>query len=411
VLVLAGGFVFSGLFAFLQTLTFSNAYVPGVLIGDTLNSPGWLFVCWHTMFPLAVILYALTKDAGESVNRTDRSASSTIGVTVACVVAVVAGLTWGATAGAVYLPNLYTTAMDQTPAAIYANVYLTLLSAAAIVLLFIRRRTILDEWLIVTLFAWLPNFAVSVAFTVVRFTVGWYMARVYALLAGSSLLIVLLTETLFLYARLANTVGLLRESEQRQRLLIAELDHRVKNTLAQVDGIVGSTGRGGGSKSDFIGSLRGRLQSMSAAHSLLSKSSWRGVGLDGLVRAELAPYVTDTNVKVSGTDIILTADQTQALAKVLHELATNAAKYGALSTPGGQVSVNWGREPNGGSATLILEWRERGGPAVASKVQSSYGTDLIRNLVPHELGGSVDLVFASDGTSCRIEFPLERFRS
>jgi two-component sensor histidine kinase len=147
---------------------------------------------------------------------------------------------------------------------------------------------------------------------------------------------------------------------------------------------------------------------MEAAHTLLSKSSWPCVGLDDIVRTELAPYTKGTNVKISGTDVMLTSAETQALAKVLHELATNAAKYGALSITGGEVSVRWALKPNGQAATLILEWGEFGGPLVASEIQSSYGTDLIRNLIPHELGGIVDLVFAAEGVNCRIEIPIKQ---
>jgi two-component sensor histidine kinase len=96
------------------------------------------------------------------------------------------------------------------------------------------------------------------------------------------------------------------------------------------------------------------------------------------------------------------------VAKVLHELVTNAAKHGALSIPGGHVSVNWNRKPNGDGANLMLVWQEHGGPLVKSEIQSSYGTNLIRNLIPHELGGMVDLMFASEGVSCRIEIPMRQ---
>jgi two-component sensor histidine kinase len=147
---------------------------------------------------------------------------------------------------------------------------------------------------------------------------------------------------------------------------------------------------------------------MAAAHSLLSKSGWQGVGLDALVRNQLAPYAVGTNVTISGTDVALSSAKIQALAKVLHELATNAAKYGALSIPSGQVSVSWNSKPNGDGANLMLVWREHGGPPVESEIRSSYGTNLIRNLIPHELGGKVDLIFASQGVSCRIEIPIER---
>ena len=407
-LALASGFVFSGLFAFLQTLAFPGAYTPGVLIGDEQGSPAWLFFCWHTTFPISVIVYALTKGAGEAANGSGRSTRAAIGITIACVVAVTAGLTWGATAGAAYLPRLFKNTIEQEAFARDGEVFVMLLRITAIGLLFIRRRTILDQWLIVTLSAWLPNLVVASFVTLHRFTLGWYMARVYALFAGSSLLFVLLMETLLLYTRLANAVGLLRRSEQHQRLLIAELDHRVKNILAQVAGVTSSTRQGSRSIDDFVQSLDRRIQSMAAAHTLLSENSWQRIGLKALVRAELGRYATGANVRISGTDVVLTSAETQALAAALHELATNAAKYGALSIPGGQVSVSWDRKPNGRAATLILEWREHDGPPVASKVQSSYGTDLIRNLIPHELGGTVDLVFAAEGVKCKIEIPVQK---
>jgi two-component sensor histidine kinase len=199
-----------------------------------------------------------------------------------------------------------------------------------------------------------------------------------------------------------------KQIEQHQELLVAELDHRVKNVLAQVAVVAASSRQGSRSIEEFLRSLNGRIQSMAAAHTLLSKSGWTSVGLDALVRNQLAPYVTDTNITISGTDIILTAAEVQAVAKVLHELVTNAAKHGALSVPGGHVSVRWNCQPNGHGANLMLVWQEHGGPPVKSEIQSSYGTNLIRNLIPHELGGKIDLVLASKGVSCGIEIPIRR---
>jgi len=390
-LALAAGFVFSGLFALMHTLAFPSAHSGDVLIGDKLSSPPWLFAFWHATFALAVIVYALSKGAGKPLNRSGRSTRLEVGVTIACVVMVTAALTWVATEGVGYLPPLHHGGIERTPFALHLSTFLLLLNAMALAILFVRRRTLLDQWLMVTLLAWLPLLVMGSFSHSIRFSEGWYLSRAYALFAGSSLLVVLLTETLLLH----------RRYEQHQRRLIAELDHRVKNVLAQVDGVVTSTGEGSGS-------LRGRIQSMAAAHTLLSECSWHSVALDNLVLTELAPYATDTNIKITGTDVMLTSAETQALAKVLHELTTNAAKYGALSIPRGEVSVSWDRKPNGRKATLILEWRELGGPPVASKIQSSYGTDLIRNLVPHELGGRVDLAFPKEGANCRIECPLKQ---
>jgi two-component sensor histidine kinase len=199
-----------------------------------------------------------------------------------------------------------------------------------------------------------------------------------------------------------------KRAEEHQELLIAELDHRVKNVLAEVAAVVTSTRQASRSIDDFVRSLNGRLQSMASAHTLLSKSGWQSVGLEALVRNQLAPYATGANITMSGPDVLLASAETQAVARVLHELATNAAKYGALSVPEGRVSLNWHRQRTGNATNLIVFWRELGGPPVPANVQPNYGTNLIRNLIPHELGGVVDLVFAREGVTCRIEIPIRQ---
>jgi len=132
------------------------------------------------------------------------------------------------------------------------------------------------------------------------------------------------------------------------------------------------------------------------------------VGLTDLIRHQLAPYTTDANTTICGPEVMLTSAETQAVAMVIHELVTNAAKHGALSSPNGRVSVSWDRTGTDAAAILTIAWHELGGPAIAGPVQSGYGSSLIRDLIPHELGGTVDLVFASDGACCKIEIPLER---
>jgi PAS domain S-box-containing protein len=200
-----------------------------------------------------------------------------------------------------------------------------------------------------------------------------------------------------------------KQSEVRQDLLIAELDHRVKNVLARVAVVAMQTRESSKSMDGFVKALDGRIQSMATAHSLLSKSRWHGVGLTDLVQHQLAPYATDANTTISGPNIMLSAAATQAVAMVLHEIVTNAAKYGALSTPDGRVSVNWDHPSSGdASASLVIAWREVGGPPVAAQVEPGFGTSLIRDLIPHELGGTVELVFGSDGVHCNIAFPLDR---
>jgi PAS domain S-box-containing protein len=200
-----------------------------------------------------------------------------------------------------------------------------------------------------------------------------------------------------------------KRAERHQDLLIAELDHRVKNVLARVAVVAMYTRQGSSSMDDFVQAIDGRIQSMAAAHALLSQNRWHGVGLDDLVRRQLAPYTTSANMTVGGPDITLTAATTQAIAMVLQELVTNAVKYGALSTPNGRVAVSWDRAGNGdAAATLTIAWHETGGPPIVVPVQSGYGTSLIRDLIPHELGGTVDLVFAADGVCCTIGLPLKQ---
>jgi PAS domain S-box-containing protein len=199
-----------------------------------------------------------------------------------------------------------------------------------------------------------------------------------------------------------------KRAEQHQDLLIAELDHRVKNVLARVAVVATYTRQGSRSIDEFIRALDGRIQSMADAHALLSQGRWRGVSLADLILRQLAPYATSANTTIGGPDITLTAAATQAVAMVLQELVTNAVKYGALSTPQGQVSVRWDRRSGGdGAPRLLIAWREIGGPPIAVPTQSGYGTSLIRDLIPHELGGTVDLVFAPDGLRCNIEIPIE----
>jgi PAS domain S-box-containing protein len=199
-----------------------------------------------------------------------------------------------------------------------------------------------------------------------------------------------------------------KRAEEQKSLLIAELDHRVKNVLANVAVVARRTSERSVSTDDFIDSLDHRLQSMAEAHALLSRSRWQGVNLADLIAQELAPFATAGNTVVEGPCVELTPAATQAMAMVLHELATNAAKYGALSTPQGQVSVKWDLRADGVMpSTLRLEWNEQGGPVITVPAQTGYGTSVIRNLIPYELGGTVDHVLAPDGGRCTITIPAE----
>ena len=200
-----------------------------------------------------------------------------------------------------------------------------------------------------------------------------------------------------------------KREEERQRLLTAELDHRVKNTLASVVAVMERSRPGAQSIDAFMDSLQGRIQSMSRAHSRLSRSRWTGVGLRQLVDDELQPYGMVESVAVEGPDLVLTPDAAQSVTMVIHELTTNAAKYGALSSPVGRVWVHWEiRRDSQAASTVCLVWHESGGPPVLPPQRDGFGMNVIRQILPYDLGARVDVKFARGGVRCEIVIPLAR---
>jgi PAS domain S-box-containing protein len=197
-----------------------------------------------------------------------------------------------------------------------------------------------------------------------------------------------------------------KRAERQQQALNAELDHRVKNVLATVSAIISQTQEASRSPADFVAALNRRIESLAGTHELLSRSHWHGVPLAEIIRRELAPYGA-TNTDIGGPDVTLKAGATQAVASVIHELTTNAAKYGALSKPTSRLSIQWQWLANGSHDRLIIEWQETDGPPVLPPSQSGYGTSIIRDLIPFELGGKVELNFASKGIRCRLEIPAD----
>src|SRR5262249_2487458 len=197
-------------------------------------------------------------------------------------------------------------------------------------------------------------------------------------------------------------------AEEARKILNAELDHRVKNALATVTSVISHTRQGNGSVADFAVALDGRIRSMATTHELLSSHQWHGVSLMELVRRELAPYAARKNTEINGPPVLLKPEAGRAIAMVLHELATNAAKYGALSRKNGRVAIGWDQHLNGRLRShLVFEWEEIGGPPVIAVGKSSYGTSTIRDLIPYEFGGTVDLVLAREGVRCHLELPSD----
>jgi two-component sensor histidine kinase len=198
----------------------------------------------------------------------------------------------------------------------------------------------------------------------------------------------------------------IRDHLERQKLLLAELSHRVKNTLATVQSIANQTLSRAESLDEFSRSFRGRIQALTAAHSLLTAVNWDVAALRVLVEQALRPYASSdgSNVQISGDEVLLRPSAALTFSLILHELTTNAAKYGALQRPGGVVAVACGVRSNG--RELCLHWAETGGPPVRPPVRRGFGLELIERSVAHELDGQVVLDYRVEGLSCDITVPL-----
>ena len=189
--------------------------------------------------------------------------------------------------------------------------------------------------------------------------------------------------------------------------LTRELNHRVKNTLANVLSIVALTRRRASSLDEFADGIDGRIRALSATHDLLTHSDWGTTPVRAVIEAELAPYARDSErmLNLDGPDSELAPNDALSLGLAIHELATNAAKYGALSVPGGRIDIRW-QEMDGN--TIRLDWAESGGPEVKQERTRGFGTDLIEKIVAHELGRPVDLRFDPEGVKCTMLVPLRQ---
>jgi PAS domain S-box-containing protein len=205
-------------------------------------------------------------------------------------------------------------------------------------------------------------------------------------------------------SKIARDVTEKKRVEAIQRVLIEELNHRVKNTLAMTQAIASQSLRHARSASDFVESFTGRVQALAKAHSLLTDRKLEGAELTELVREQVTLGVADERVICSGPTVILGAQPAIHLALVLHELATNARKYGGLSVPQGRLSVKW-EVHSSGSRTLLLDWTESGGPQVSAPLTAGFGTTLIeRTLQTH--GGEATVRYGVTGVTCKLRLPL-----
>jgi PAS domain S-box-containing protein len=199
-----------------------------------------------------------------------------------------------------------------------------------------------------------------------------------------------------------------KQNEAHLRMLMRELTHRSKNLLAVIQAMARQTARHSESIDAFLDHFGARLQALATSHDLLVQESWHGVSLNDLVQRQLGPYLnrSGSELSVAGPAIVLKPEAAQSLGLALHELATNAANYGALSVPAGKVLVNWLRMPPADGYGLELTWVEQSGPAVSAPSHRGFGSMVIERNLARSLDAEVEWTFAPDGLRCRIVLPI-----
>ena len=199
-----------------------------------------------------------------------------------------------------------------------------------------------------------------------------------------------------------------KEEQARLRMLVDELSHRVKNTLATVQLIVSQAMQG---KADATvrDAIEARLSALSRSHDLLTRGQWSKSDLRDVILAALEPFGIEKGhnprFSLSGDVVEVAPTAVLALGVFFHELATNALKYGALFTPQGRISIDWTVAPAAEGEALLLTWRETGGPPVPPRSHKGFGSRVIERGLSHQLGGSVALTFLPEGLECAISIP------
>jgi PAS domain S-box-containing protein len=204
-----------------------------------------------------------------------------------------------------------------------------------------------------------------------------------------------------------------RIAEERQSLLIRELHHRVKNTLATVQAIVGSTARTASSIEDFYEAFVGRIKSLAHTHAVLTEDTWQTASLANLLLSELKPYAevsveggAEGRISLEGPPIDLPSEIAVPIGMAIHELTTNAAKYGALSNRTGRVAVTWSLEPGGAAGILRFHWRESGGPPVKPPSRQGFGSRLLQRVLITQVQAEVETDYDPGGFSLTMRAPI-----
>ena len=235
-LALASGYLFTALIIIPHVLTYPGVFSPTGLLDAGLQTTVWLYWVWHAVFPTALVIYALLKDE-QQMNRADLSPRSAVGLSVVIVISLVCGLTWLTTAGDKFLPRLFLDTTHVAPLNHYVGAVASLACVIAFVVLWARRRSVLDQWLMIVALAATSELALA-SLSSARFTLGFYAGRIFSLITSTTVLAVLLSETTRLYARLARSNKLLQRERSNKLMnleaMVASISHEVRQPLSAI---------------------------------------------------------------------------------------------------------------------------------------------------------------------------------
>ena len=390
-LLLALGSIYAALVAVAMLLTFPDALARNEpLVGGKTDLAAWVFQLWAwgaAAFPLAA---AITEDRAGSVGSISALGLAPLALPL---IPLAAGMLVGDPAlvngGQWTMLNLILT----------VGSYLAILATVAFILARLRRRDAVWLWVAASLTIFLSATFVS-TYAGMRFAVGWSLGRVLLLLSNAGLLIYFITlfrdQQLELAAARDNLEARVAQRTAELESLLNELNHRVKNTLATVQSIVGMALRSSGVDSNVRDAIDNRILALSRAHNRLNRESWRSVTLREIIKDSVSPYADDRRLTLVGGDERIPPKSALAIAMAMHELATNATKYGALSDHAGIVSVDCKQ----GGGRIRVEWRESGGPLVKQPSRRGFGSKLLERSVAQDLAGEVSLRYEERGLVC-----------
>jgi len=409
-LLLGCAYVYSGLMPLAHLMTFPGAVVPIQSVLGSSQSTAWIFVLWLTVYALltlvCVLLEANRPDLRVGKDEVARAVILGVGAAVLMVIVSV----FAATEMVDGLPALMVgSSWSIFNRALNYLAIAMLIGGVAVILVKMRDRDELFLWLAMALTAMAVANILSGAGGG-RYTVGWSVGRVSWLVSAFVLFLffmrLLARQQRLLERSVAQRTAELQQSNEKLQLLMREQEHRSKNLLAVVHAITSRTLSAGRPLDETRKVLEGRLRALASAHSGLLDHEHSGADLGNIVKAEVSVF--SERITVRGPSVRLGPQAAQMLALVVHELATNATKYGALSSAKGRVTVTWLLDND--TPVLRFRWSERGGPPVTTTERVGFGRTILENLVCEEFASEPRIDYAPGGLTYELDIEVSRLR-